>query len=138
MKRKEFISKVEKLGFRVTEVVDCLLVKKYGLPILEVFDDVPYSLLTAKVEFDNLTEADRKQLFTLATEYAATPLEEREEEKRYGIVKFLGDGNKFFLKRWSTDGKSSFNITGRIIWTTTSLEKAQALATLVGGEVEEV
>ena len=139
MKRKEFITQVEKLGFRVIKVMNYVEVAKYGMPILEVFEDKPYSIDIIKAEFDNLTEADRKQLFTFATEYAATPLEEREEEKRYVIRDKDGIVLNYLI--WYSFPSIGWKYTSKedeenIILD--SLEKAQALALLVDGEVEEL
>ncbi|ULG72994.1 hypothetical protein [Macrococcus brunensis] len=140
MKRKEFIAQVEKLGLEVEEVEQVLYVKEDSKNVLAVWTDKVASLDSRYFYFHKLDYEVKLALFTLATEYAATPLDERGQEKRYQIIKFGRNGTKVVLEKWSTESESEsyWNAFGEIAWVTTDLAKAEALSLLTGGEVEEI
>lgn len=79
MKTKEFIKKIEKMGYDIEIAYDTIRVT-YAGGILARIDKVkPYTLDTkATFEVKHV-----KELFDLCVEYASTPIEEREEEKKY-------------------------------------------------------
>jgi hypothetical protein len=95
MKTKEFIEKVEELGFEVMEG------KNSSERWIELFDSNCYAvskvsteyiceIVTTFNEFTNLQKDLKKQLFELLVEYSSTPIEEREEKKKYYLKhKFL-------------------------------------------------
>ena len=95
MKTKEFIKKVEELGFRTTHINGymyienrmcdtCAIVNKYNC----------YEFNTDMKDFYELKEETKKQLFELLVEYSHTPIEKRKEEKKYYLKhKFLTNGN---------------------------------------------
>ena len=116
MKTKEFIAKVEALGFRV----------HYGHSHLEVKDtegkDV-VDILKAKrwvydcefAAFESLHEVKQTELMGFVTEYVTTQVKDREEEKRYWLQKIpvpLLDkvGEKKWL--WKYTGTASSNRFG--------------------------
>lgn len=86
MKTKEFIKKLKEIGFE-TEILEC------GGRYLEVYDDCSkvaeidiqhfLSISTNYSSFDNLSEEKKQPLFSFLMEYAMTPIEERQEEKKY-------------------------------------------------------
>lgn len=81
MKTKEFIKKVEELGFETDVSERFVNILSDGLQVAYVLKDQVYALecnLIFKIEFMNMDK-----LFDLLVEYARTPVEEREEEKRY-------------------------------------------------------
>lgn len=137
MKRKEFIEQVEKLGVkarRVEEMAVFTEVKPQNDAIftLTINEEMPFDIDSTNCEW--LTP----EIFALVTEYAATPLEEREEEKKYCVTQVSDVGNTMYIVYWQTGGNYSREAFKENAWTTTSLEKAQALALLVDGEVEVV
>lgn len=81
MKTKEFIKKVEELGFNI-EIGSHTVFIKCGGCILARIDKVrPYTINT-KAAFE-VKDAD--ELYELCTEYARTPIEDRGEEKKYHL-----------------------------------------------------
>lgn len=104
MKTKEFIEKVEELGFDVA-------VKEYnnekriqlfnsdGYTVSKVSTECICEGITAFNGFTNLQKDLKKQLFELLVEYSSTPIEEREEKKKYYLKhKFLrNDHDKYYL-----------------------------------------
>lgn len=136
MKRKEFIAQVEKLGLETTYTQQDLFVGIESFWINCISETSQYVIDVDQKQMSKLEEEIKHELFTLATEYAATPLEEREEEKRY-VVKKKGD---YVNKVGSYNGDSIFVSCGgkgnAIVLS--SIEKAQALALLADGEVEEL
>lgn len=80
MKTKEFIEKVEELGFIAHKTKHKIIVQKIFRHLAVIDEEQRYKV--------NYLECDNKELFNLCAEYAWTPIEEREEEKRYYLRKF--------------------------------------------------
>lgn len=104
MKTKEFVKKVEELGFDVAvkeyNNEKCIqLFNSNGYAILKVSKECIYESTTTFNEFTNLQKDLKKQLFDLLVEYSSTPIKEREEEKKYYLKhKFLrNDHDKYYL-----------------------------------------
>lgn len=84
MKTKEFIEKVEELGFRAEESDSGIdVINGVFQHLCHVSKTFRFVLDTDWTEFEEAGEATREDLYKLAVEYANTPLEEREEEKKY-------------------------------------------------------
>lgn len=90
MKTKEFIEKVEALGFRVhvrgKEIKVCDESCGYGVgePMFVLVSDFVEVLVPGKVYISSL---ERISLLSFIVEYLDTPPSEREEEKRYWLRK---------------------------------------------------
>lgn len=87
MKTKTFIEKVEELGFKVKEKERLIIISANILdaPIITVRTDELYKIDSRR----NHSGIDKKTLdylFNYTVEYARTPLEKREEEKKYRYV----------------------------------------------------
>lgn len=86
MKYSEFKRDVEAMGFKIgicggyIDVLD-----EYDEPLLSVGTEYDFSICTDYSKFDELDKDNKKELFYLAVELASTPLEEREDEKRYRL-----------------------------------------------------
>ena len=91
MKTKTFIEKVEALDFvgKAEKGTSGLIgfPNKNGEALISVNEDLAYHFTTDYKAFKQLHLRDKKQLANIVWEYASTPLEEREEEKKY-IYKF--------------------------------------------------
>lgn len=86
MKTKEFIEKVEELGFRAEESDSGIdVINGVFQHLCHVSKTFRFVLDTDWTEFEEAGEATREDLYKLAVEYANTPIEEREEEKKYRI-----------------------------------------------------
>ena len=90
MKTKEFIKKIEDLGFNIEEYFDtyCPEYDSYEIfldcnLVAVVFKNVIYSFDTAKTSFDELGDRLKKTLYHLIRSYAETPIDERKEPKKY-------------------------------------------------------
>lgn len=83
MKTKEFIKKIEKMGYDIEIVYDTIRVKYCGGILARIDKVKPYTLDTkATFEVKHV-----KELFDLCAEYASTPIEEREKEEKYYLRK---------------------------------------------------
>ena len=88
MKTKEFITKVEALGFQVhvrgKEIKVCDDNRGYGVgePMFVLVSDLVKVLVPGKVYISSL---ERISLLSFIVEYLDTPPAEREEEKRYRL-----------------------------------------------------
>lgn len=79
MKTKEFIKRVEELGYNVRKVYSQIEIMSQGLTVAKVSTKRMYvikSFCFVDVEWKN-----QDKLFDLIIEYAKTPIDEREEEK---------------------------------------------------------
>lgn len=89
MKTKEFIKRVEDLGYTIFSTNE---------PFIQIYDHRERILAEVSREKQyqiniNKDEHITKTLFDLIVEYASTPAEDREEEKRY-----------YLKHRWLTEG----------------------------------
>lgn len=90
MRTKEFIKKIEDLGFNIEEYSDtyCPEYDSYEIfldcnLVAVVFKNVIYSFDTAKTSFDELENKLKTPLYYLIRSYAETPIDEREEPRKY-------------------------------------------------------
>ena len=84
MKTKEFIEKVKEMGFEVREYdIDIDVMNGNHDSICSVSTMFRFVLDTNWSSFEVIEEKTREGLYRLAVEYARTPLDEREEEKKY-------------------------------------------------------
>ena len=108
MKTKEFIKKVEELGFTVCITEDTVYVLK----------DNEYIVVTVGVNkafmidcfyfmYMSSEEGIREKVFDLVVEYAKTPVEDRDEEKKFYLRHRLiqTDGCYMYLQKTSDDDK---------------------------------
>ena len=112
MKYSEFRRLVKDVNFNLEETEATIYVREKvtNRSIAYVGKDrrFVFSVYTA---FDELREAEQEELFYLGTEISKTPLEEREEEKRYMLrvhVPQVGNPTVFLHKHkdsWYLSGK---------------------------------
>lgn len=98
MKTNEFIKEVEALGFDTGIFFETgvSVRTEYGGDILKIGSRSVYKIDCFHFAYDNLDTCTREKLFKLAVEYASTPLEEREEEKKYYIrLKGIRDNESY-------------------------------------------
>ena len=92
MKTKEFIEKVEKLGYNIEINWPTIYIKCDGCILARVDKARAYTIDTkAAFEVKNAEE-----LFDLCVKYAKTPIEDREEKKKYYI--YLKNKNREFYE----------------------------------------
>lgn len=94
MKTKEFIERVKSLGLDVEydyhSYEENLEVVLFNALIANVSNDCEYEFDTNYPDFRKLSKKRKKDLFELLVEYSSTPIEEREQEKKYYLKhKFL-------------------------------------------------
>lgn len=83
MKTNELIEKAKAMGFEMQEKHKWIgfFCNGYTVAIVNKYDI--FSLNTNHAGFRDLDEELKKQFYKLLTEYASTPVEEREEDKKY-------------------------------------------------------
>lgn len=113
MKTKEFIEKVEKMGFDIAyyknpysnekSIFDYDLITIYldDQDLVKIWTSCQYAISTISDGHScYITGYDVKELYKLCFEYANTPVEEREEEKKYYLIhryfRIAGGGSGFF------------------------------------------
>lgn len=101
MKTNEFIKEVEAMGFVVKEkfgeVLEICTFIDDSVSVATVWKNKMYAIETKPILFSNFKKKKQEQLFKLLTEYASTPIEEREEEKKYMYRVRKLEGVKFNL-----------------------------------------
>lgn len=83
MRTKEFIKRVEELGFKVIDGIASLMIIAENNECARVYENTMYSINTSTRVFDEIDKGVQKNLFNLIVEYASTPIKERKEEKKY-------------------------------------------------------
>lgn len=81
MKTKEFIKRVEELGFKVNRTVAQIDIIAHSFTIARVYTNRMYAMNA--FTFINIEWRNQDKLFDLIVEYAKTPIEDREEEKKF-------------------------------------------------------
>ena len=100
MKTKDFITEVKKLGFKVNvkNIKGIWIENSNGSNVAYVCRYKMYEFDTAFLAFENIPESHKVSLFNLLICYTRTPLEEREEEKKYYLRhKWLTNNNLNYL-----------------------------------------
>ena len=149
MKYSEFIREVEKMGLNTTTVNGCVeVLNKYGEMLLYVDMDYDFSISTEytsfdELDFDELDKEIKKKLFNLAVELASTPLDEREDEKRYRLrLPFITDHRAYlngFRNGFFVGNKSNVNKhKTKIIFTESEIEELKRKHNLDSFVLEEV
>lgn len=91
MKTKDFVKEVEKLGFEVEEDTGAIEIYFNNVRIAYVYRYEIFSVNTAYIPFDVLSKEFVEKLYNLIDAYARTPLNEREEEKKFYLKQNLKD-----------------------------------------------
>lgn len=95
MKTKEFIKRVEELGFKVNKGITRICIVSEGLTVA--------TISTERVHYINcfcfvdIEWKNQDKLFDLIVEYARTPIEDREEQKKFYLRPWW-ENNQFTLK----------------------------------------
>lgn len=97
MKTKEFIKRVDELGFKAHKIVTQIDIIANGLIIAKVYTNRIYSINA--FNFINIEWKNQDKLFDIIVEYAKTPIEDREEEKKFYLkhryFKFYNGSSKY-------------------------------------------
>lgn len=106
MRTKEFIEKVEKLGFTIEYYknpfsniksncdYDLITISANNQVLVKIWTNCQYAISTVSDGHSNyLYGYDVQELYKLCFEYTSTPVEDREEEKKY-----------YLKHRWLTEG----------------------------------
>lgn len=107
MKTKEFIKKVEELGFRTTHANEYIYIENRMVDTCAIVDRYcRYGFNTNFDDFYELKEETKKELFNLLVEYSSTPQKEREKTKRHYLRhKFLMNVTGSFYLNYKTEDK---------------------------------
>ena len=104
MKTKEFIAKVEALGFLVYDGHCYLEVKDTeGKDVVDILKAKRWVYDCEFDAFESLHEVKQTELMEFVTEYVTTQVKDREEEKRYRLRKVLipllgEESDRYFCK----------------------------------------
>ena len=88
MKTKEFIKKINELGYNVKETEHSMIVRKEYTHLAVIDKENIYGF---KYFYHN-----DKDLFKLCVDYTSTPIEEREEEKKFYLQKIKSFYDRYY------------------------------------------
>lgn len=91
MKTKEFIKKVEELGYDIEISEVDVFIKYDGYIIARISRTSPYTMSV----YAAFRGRHAKKLFELCVKYAKTPIEDREEKKKY-YLKLKRENREFY------------------------------------------
>ena len=112
MKYSEFNKKMSGRNLEVKETGEKIAVyNKNGGAVVFISKYSMYSLDTRFNGFENLTEKEKNYVLYNANELAITPLEKREEEKRYRL-KFVGHVDDGYEYLYILNGQRAMDIIG--------------------------
>ena len=83
MKTKEFIEKTKSIGFNINIRCEDIQVHHHRYGLIATVQINKRFVFDIKKYFDLTSLKEQEKLFSCLVEYASTPLEEREEEKKY-------------------------------------------------------
>lgn len=116
MRTKEFTRRVEELGFVCEKAEEVYFIyNKEGPKYASVCHNVPNQISNMKREWDFLDKEEQEKLFDLLIEYAKTPIEDREEEKKFYLRHrwiFNKDFYMYLQKTSYDDKKMSVRVLG--------------------------
>jgi len=118
MKYSKFIQSVRDLGYRVDDIGNFLYVTTTtGNQLIAINKAKAYSVDSTYDRFDSmLPDDDKKALLALTYELAMTPLEEREDEKRYRLkIPFIGDSLAYLNMHREDENKLILSTCGESI-----------------------
>lgn len=101
---KDFIKEVKAIGFVAIAGDGYFIVKdSKGYNVAFVDTTIMYRFDTIYIDFEELSEFDRKRLFDLLVKYASTPLEDREAPQKFYLKFKLRTSYSYdFLNRNTT------------------------------------
>ena len=113
MTTKEFIKAVEELGYLVDDGYGYWQIWNEENPILAAVNKIYLSRISTDfVGWWDISDEDKSKLLDIIVEFAKTPLEDREEEKKYRIIsKLIPDSNfKYLCKRCGSIDELEFDV----------------------------
>lgn len=143
MKTREFVKKVESLGLEVHDFMGLLEVRLSGETFMEVYKNSKYFGIND--EIDNLLHSHKLSLLKWLIEYVETPIEEREEPKKYYLtlpemfgknklyLNYRAYGNEYFFNNRLTTEYCQTQFTQEEI---DNLSNQDFIKTLIKEEVE--
>lgn len=101
MKTKEFIKRVEELGYCVMNGEEYYYIRSFDCEVIASINKlITFQICTDYDGWDEICHEIKKRLFDIISKYASTPPDEREEEKKYfyehRFIKTMG-GNPTYL-----------------------------------------
>lgn len=112
MKTKEFIKRVEELGYFVNSFKGYYEIRDVDKVIIAVINKTIFlQFSTDYPGWDKLCDKDRKELYNLVIKYASTPIEDREEDTK---DKLLNEINRILNYVKDFDNKGLIEILNGI------------------------
>lgn len=129
MKTNEFIKRVEELGYYAHKIVTQIDIFANGFIIAKVYTNRMYSINA--FNFVNIQWKNQDKLFALIVEYASTPIDEREEEKKFYL-------RHMYFKSWNDRQYFTFDYIHKCACVRSKLSICKAMQQFTLKEIEEI
>jgi len=145
MKTKEFIEKVEALGYEVSCSWGTIYIKRATVTIVSLGYTEEWDMDTDYTGFETCSWSDKKELMKIVCEYILTDPTDREEEKRYrlrldvpAMKRGFGWAEYYLNKHKEANMFQLASDVGSVSWQTIFTESELAQMDITGFEPEEV
>lgn len=107
---KKFIKEVQNLGFATAEYMNIILIRHESREVALIGKCQIFYVSTEYPSFNNLPEELKEKLYNLIDEYTRTPIDKREEEKKYYLrfTALTGGKNGFNYLNYYTPDKEIY------------------------------
>ena len=123
MKTSEFIKQVEELGYETDKINRYIYIKNKGITVAYV-RETRVNTMDTNYQYGDVSY----YLFNLIIEYAKTPLEDREEEKKYyikpkGMKTLYNNSLGYIREAWMTSNRVANDDDIQVQFTLKELEE---------------
>lgn len=133
MKTKEFIRRVEELGYFINEYVGYYEIRDVDKNLIAAISETNFlQLSTNYSKWYELSDIDKKELFDLLVEYAKTPIEDREEEKKFYLR------HRWIVNSAAGEGYLNWFLHDDIMRLSSTLQDSSAKTQFTLREIEEI
>ena len=129
MKTKEFIKRVNELGFKAHKTVTQIDIIANGFTLARVYTNRMYVMNA--FTFINIEWRNQDKLFDLIVEYVKTPIEDRKEEKKYYL-------RHMYFKNWNDRQYFTFDYIHKCAYVRSKLSTCKAMQQFTEKEIEEI
>lgn len=129
MKTKEFIKRVEELGYKTNLRASFIQIIHDDFVAVVVHIDKMYAITFHQIIKTSWNNADK--LFDLVVQYAKTPIEDREEEKKFYL-------RHMYFKSWNDRQYFTFDYIHKCAYVRSKLSICKAMQQFTLQEIEEI
>ena len=132
MKTKELKSLLEKIDYSVKRINGMIVIEnEYGNAIATIEENTTFKFSTQYYAWNGISYSEQKLILSYIMGYAATPIDEREEEKKFYLR------HKYF-KNWDNVQYFTFDYIHMCAYLRSKLSTCKAMQQFTEKEIEEI